>query len=129
MYKSRHRDYTGNAMELMADFILRAPTGSAGEIRRVHRASGTSLFQGQGRNKIMTTIERIKSHPAVQEISDERGSGDGFWAYLKPGLHLDNPGEHSIHEDTPSKVLTKLRSVKPCPCGCQSEADIPWEAR
>ena len=69
----------------------------------------------------MTVIHRIMAHPAVSEISDERGAGDGFWAYLVTGLYLDNPGEHSIHEDSPSQVLRELKFVKPCPCGCVKE--------
>lgn len=67
----------------------------------------------------MTTIEKIKNHPAVVDISDERGLGDGFWVYLRSGWTYDNPGEHSLHEETPTQCLKLLKSLMPC--GCSDE--------
>lgn len=64
----------------------------------------------------MTVIERIKAHPAVEGISDERGMGDGFWVYLKDGWVYDNPGEHALHEDSPSECLKMLRGLMACDC-------------
>lgn len=73
----------------------------------------------------MKTIEKIKKHPAVVSISDERGSGDGFWVYLKSGWTYDNPGEHSLHEDTPSQCLPMLSRLMKCDCSDECQKAYP----
>lgn len=66
-----------------------------------------------------TLLERIKAHPHVEEVSDERNLDQGIWAYLKPGYHDGYDAlapTHQVHEDTPSAVLRQLRFVKVCDC-------------
>lgn len=59
----------------------------------------------------------IQNHPRVEDISDERGSGDGCWVYLKRGWgERGNPQCHTIHEDTWSDVLRAVRDAEPCEC-------------
>ena len=63
------------------------------------------------------TEQTVRSHPLVEDVSDERRSGDGVWAYLKPGHRREEfDFVHSVHEDTWSEVLKGLRSVHPCDC-------------
>ena len=66
----------------------------------------------------MTKVEQsVRSHPLVEDISDERGFGAGIWAYLKPGHRREKWDlVHSVHEDTWTEVLKALRSVHPCDC-------------
>lgn len=79
------------------------------------------------------TEQRVRKHPQVVEVSDERephdtkkNPGDGIWAYLKPNFcnHGYNSGEcekgaclHSVHEHTWGDVEKGLRDVGPCNCG------------
>ena len=71
----------------------------------------------------MTFLERIRNHPAVSEIfqedndnSDYPGKRD-YWVYLKTGFQNGNdPGVHSIHEWTISRVYSELRQIIPCNC-------------
>lgn len=44
------------------------------------------------------TLAQLTAHPWVEEVSDERGMGQGIWIYLKPGHQWD--GCHTIHEFT-----------------------------
>lgn len=62
------------------------------------------------------TILKLKSDPRVEEISDERSAGDGFWVYLKSGFYGYEEGSHIIHEDSPSECLKFMRDVRPCKC-------------
>jgi hypothetical protein len=75
-------------------------------------------------------IERIKNHPAVEFVSDEReyrgrppahdpDNGNGFWVYLKPGFFNPSHEVHCIHEPSPSACLPLLRDVRPCEPGCE----------
>lgn len=63
----------------------------------------------------MTLREKILKHPAVQDISDERGCGDGIWVNLKDGWeYRDQPefeGYGSIHEDTWTACYKRLSDV------------------
>lgn len=83
-------------------------------------------------------IAKIKKHPRVHSISDERDyrgsqlkdpavaeyiearggeNGDGFWIYLKPGW-VDNcgTGAHMVHEASPEKAWEYLKAVNKCDC-------------
>lgn len=74
----------------------------------------------------MKTIQAILNHAAVESVSDERSSDDGYWVYLKLGFcnYGDDPvaadcGDpiHSIHADNPTEALRMLRhDVRPCSC-------------
>lgn len=51
----------------------------------------------------MKAIERIKAHPAVEDVSDERFLGDGCWVALKDGWRSRAMDCQTIHEDTWAK--------------------------
>ena len=57
------------------------------------------------------TLNDLRDHPWVTEVSDERSAGDGIWVYLKK--HQSTIGTHVIHEDTVKDVL---RYWPPEPC-------------
>lgn len=63
----------------------------------------------------MTKIEqRIRSHPAVEDVSDERRQGDGIWLYLKTGWFNANLQCTVVHEPTWSACEDELkRYVRP----------------
>lgn len=64
-------------------------------------------------------MEKVLADPRIEEVSDERGSGDGIWVYTKPGFHdgYDPRGPtHAVHEDTWRDVLRQMRSIEPCAC-------------
>jgi len=62
-------------------------------------------------------LDIIKSHPAVSDVSDERGSDDGFWVYLKSQFcHPWEQGLHAIHENSPTKCLSFLKQISNCNC-------------
>ncbi len=68
------------------------------------------------------TMADLKRDPRVTDISDERGSEDGIWAYLVAGFCWA-PETHAVHEDTLAEVFRELASVKPCACAdCVREA-------
>ena len=55
--------------------------------------------------------------PLVEEISDERSMGDGYWIYLVPGYINTMTEVHMVHEDTVKECLIHLRNyIKPCNC-------------
>jgi len=64
----------------------------------------------------MKTIQKILKDHRVDEISDERSAGDGFWVYLKVGYYGYEEGSHIIHEDSPTKCLEYLRDARKCSC-------------
>lgn len=68
-------------------------------------------------------MKAILNHPAVESVSDERGSGDGYWVYLHPGW-CKEPELNSIHEETPLECLRELRYIHPCRCSdyCRRES-------
>jgi hypothetical protein len=56
----------------------------------------------------------------IEELSDERDVGNGWFVYLKPGFayadaNTDNP-QHSFGEDTMGDVRRSMKMVKPCQC-------------
>lgn len=62
------------------------------------------------------TIQKILKDPRVEEISDERVNGDGFWVYLKTGFYGYEEGSHIIHEDSPTKCFALFGDIAPCKC-------------
>ena len=59
------------------------------------------------------TLAQLTAHPWVEEVSDERGMGQGIWVYLKPGHQWD--GCHTIHEGTVGACLAQFATVEECP--------------
>ena len=72
--------------------------------------------------KVSGVEMKVRNHPKVGEISDEREQDAGIWAYLKAGFYHGSshcsPYDrmHQVHEDTWTQVLAGLRDVHPCDC-------------
>lgn len=65
------------------------------------------------------TIMQLIDDPRVDEVSDERHLGDGFWVYLKVGFKsADDPcgALHTIHESSPTQCLSQVRRALKCDC-------------
>jgi hypothetical protein len=59
----------------------------------------------------------------IDEICDERGFGNGYFVYLKPGFQYD--GAHCFAEDTKADVRRTMQRVKPCTCSdCADRAEL-----
>jgi hypothetical protein len=85
--------------------------------------------------------ERILTHVAVDEISDERAPGDdtarchgdGIWVYLKAGYcngeeHTCVTGlcVHVVHEWTWTNAAKALRRIRKCTCNdCNPQTPTP----
>lgn len=54
----------------------------------------------------------------IDEISDERGSDEGYWVYLKAGWWSPDDETHCIHEDTIRECVVKMRNIEPCTKEC-----------
>ena len=68
----------------------------------------------------MAIPKTILKDGRIQEISDERGGGDGIWVYLKPGFINIESETHMIHEDSWKEVIAMRGFIKPCTCeDCQ----------
>lgn len=56
----------------------------------------------------------------IEEISDERAIGNGWFVYLKPGFayaDADTPSaQHCFGEDTKADVRKSMKMVTPCRC-------------
>jgi hypothetical protein len=53
----------------------------------------------------------------ITAVSDERGSGDGYWVYLIAGWqNAMDLGCHIVHEETASECAAVLSDVIPCDC-------------
>lgn len=68
----------------------------------------------------------LRKHAAkIHDISDERGSGDGYWVYLERGWILYPDGTHQAHEDTPTQCAQRISDlVERCDCAyCRGEED------
>ena len=62
------------------------------------------------RARLPRTLAGLSSHPWVESVSDERGFGDGLWAYLRPGFVW--AGTTSVvHEPTVREVCQAFREV------------------
>ena len=58
-----------------------------------------------------------KWHAIIDDVSDERSNGDGYWVYLKSGYINTSQDVHLVHEDTLRECAEYLRhDVKPCNC-------------
>jgi hypothetical protein len=55
----------------------------------------------------------------IESVSDERGSDEGYWVYLKPGLWSPMDETHCIHENTLAECVYALKGVEKCP-KCES---------
>lgn len=54
----------------------------------------------------------------IEELFDDRKSGNGWFVYLKPGWKLNN--EHCFSESTKSEVWRTMQDVETCDCeDCQ----------
>lgn len=51
----------------------------------------------------------------IEQLCDERNSGNAWFVYLKPGFHLN--GAHCFGEDTRKEVRETMKRVQPCACG------------
>lgn len=52
----------------------------------------------------------------IEDVSDERQMGDGYWVYLKKGYYWDDPGLHIVHEDTITECVRCLKERQVCTC-------------
>jgi hypothetical protein len=79
----------------------------------------------------MRTEDKIRSDPRVEKLFSEPGNIDpdkiDWWCWLKSGwVNGEDPGVHSIHEQTLTEVLRVLRRVEPCSCKyCLLELEKP----
>lgn len=66
---------------------------------------------------IPATLRRFATY--IDDISDERGDGDGYWVYLVPGWICDEV--HCVHEDTIRECAKAMRCIERCtaPNCCQ----------
>lgn len=59
----------------------------------------------------MTKAKVLKDYGhMIKSISDERGSGDGIWVYLKDGYVWDGETQ-TVHEDTWKEVYEQMDLV------------------
>jgi hypothetical protein len=61
----------------------------------------------------MKTIENLpkKYKDAIDQISDERMNGDGFWIYLKAPYFNDEMESKIIHEQRVSDCIKILKHI------------------
>jgi hypothetical protein len=71
------------------------------------------------------TLAQLIAHPWVEEVSDERGMGQGIWVYLKSGYQWD--GCQTIHEDTVGDCLAQFATVEERPAPAARPV-LPGEA-
>ena len=66
-----------------------------------------------------TTLDILRNHPAVEDVSDERAQGNGVIVTLRPGHTVDPLGGcHVFGEDTPSAALQHVRRIEKLVCAC-----------
>ncbi len=59
----------------------------------------------------------LKVDPRIEEVSDERKCGNGYFVYLKPGWAFGGTGEaHCFTEDTIKDIRESMKAVKVCEC-------------
>jgi len=56
----------------------------------------------------------VRRDKRIDEISDERNIGNGWFVYLKPGWQMD--GAHCFGEDTKLDVRSTMQRVTKCAC-------------
>lgn len=59
------------------------------------------------------TWAEFKTHPWVDAFSDERGSGEGLWVYLKPEYFCALMECRVLHEDTVAELRKVWDTVRP----------------
>lgn len=61
----------------------------------------------------------MANDPRIEQLSDERSIGNGWFVYLKPGWQYD--GAHCFGEDNRRAVQRTMKMVRPCGCAeCRS---------
>ena len=80
-----------------------APQGSA-------RTAVASESHPRIRARLPRTLAGLSSHPWVESVSDERGTGCGIWVYLRPGF-VTHDCCHTIHESTIKECCRAFRFV------------------
>ena len=69
--------------------------------------------------------DKIRSHPRVESLEDERSYGNGWWVYLNKGFAYGHVGDatgeaHCFSEDTLSDMWRSLKMTGTCKCDeCQ----------
>lgn len=73
-------------------------------------------------NTIPATLRRYAAY--IEDVSDERAGGDGYWVYLVPGWVCDD-GTHCVHEDNITQCAAALRCIERCtaPNCCQTDKE------
>tara|TARA_R100000808_G_scaffold2439_1_gene9698 strand:- start:4358 stop:5056 length:699 start_codon:yes stop_codon:yes gene_type:complete len=61
---------------------------------------------------IPRSLESLKNHPWVDEVSDERDDGDGVWVYLKNSLWNDSDDTSFVNGENIRDVLRHWRDMK-----------------
>lgn len=69
-------------------------------------------------SSVPITLERAVKRIAdkIRAVDNECGTGDGYWAYTRPGWCWDDPGLHTIHEYTVRDMLAAFGRIMPCDC-------------
>lgn len=80
------------------------------------------------RTPIQKAIDTLNADPRVASAWSEGDNGCGeyraghvedVWVDLAPGF-ISEDETHSIHEDTPARLIGALSGVRPCDCdGCK----------
>jgi hypothetical protein len=71
-----------------------------------------------------TALEKLRTHPKVLDIDDERAIGNGIIVHLRYGWTNDPMGGcHTFAEDTPTSALKYIRrALSRCHCDqCSKE--------
>lgn len=58
-------------------------------------------------------LSKIARDRRVASVSDERGSGDGIFVYLKPEFRCVRTATRTVHEDTVAEAAKALSEVRP----------------
>lgn len=62
----------------------------------------------------MTTLDRLRTHPRVETVDDERRSGNGMIVTLKRGWTFDLVTDNRVSgEDTVTAALAAVRRSHP----------------
>jgi len=51
----------------------------------------------------------FRTHPLVEDVSDERRDGNGYWVYLRAPFITTTSDSHTIHEETVAEVRKVFR--------------------
>lgn len=64
------------------------------------------------KNRTKIKVPKKYEH-MIEEIFHD---SDGYWAYSNPGFEFEEMQCHTAHEDTQSRLLSVIRSLRPCEC-------------